>query len=69
MGGWRDFTPFSTEFQLYQDDGLVVDGCVQWNPVYDCKYFRLKRGSNPDLLDQQAGTYTGSPLSLGDGSI
>ena len=23
-----DFTSFSTELQLYQDDGWVMDGCV-----------------------------------------
>ena len=30
-----DFTSFSTEFKLHQDDGLVIDDCVQWNHVYD----------------------------------
>ena len=29
-GGWMgDFTSFSIEFQLYQDDGWVMDDCVQ----------------------------------------
>ena len=55
--GWMtcDFTSFSTDFQLYQDDGRLKDGCVQWNSVYDCKYPRLKRGSNPGPLDKQVG--------------
>ena len=31
----RNFTSFSTVFQLYQDDGrLIMKGCVQWNAVY-----------------------------------
>ena len=48
-----DFTPFSTEFRLYQDDGWVMDDCVQWNHVYDRKDPRHKRVANPELLDQQ----------------
>ena len=37
MDGWMtwDFTSYSIEFKLYQDDGWVVDDCVQWNHVYD----------------------------------
>ena len=34
--GWMkwDFTSFSTVFQSYQDDGgIIMKGCVQWNPV------------------------------------
>ena len=34
IDGWMncDFTSFSTEFQFYQDDGmLIMKGCVQWN--------------------------------------
>ena len=53
MGGWMDgwmtchFTSFSTVFQSYQDDRWVImKGCVQWNPVYDGKDLRLRRGSN-----------------------
>ena len=55
--GWMtcDFTSFSTDFQLYQDDGRLMDGCVQWSPVYDRKYPCLKRGSNPGPLDKQVG--------------
>ena len=31
-------------FQSYQDDGKVITkGCVQWNPVYGRKGFRLQR--------------------------
>ena len=55
VDGWRDFMSFSTEFQLYQDDGGVIDGYGQWNPVYDYKYPRLKWGLNPGPLEQQAG--------------
>ena len=30
-----DFTSFSTVFQLFGYDGRVImEGCVQWNPVY-----------------------------------
>ena len=30
-----NFTSFSTVFQSYQDDGiLIMKGCVQQNPVY-----------------------------------
>ena len=34
--GWMicNFTSFSTVFQSYQDDGQIMKGCVQWNPVY-----------------------------------
>ena len=33
-----DFTPFSTVFQSYQDDGWVImKDCVQWNLVYGWK--------------------------------
>ena len=40
MDGWMtcDFTSFLTVFQLhvYQNDGWVImEGCVQRNPVYD----------------------------------
>ena len=30
MDGWLDFTSFSIESQLYQDDGWVMDDCAQW---------------------------------------
>ena len=30
-----DFTSFSTVVQSYQDDDRrIINGCVQWNPVY-----------------------------------
>ena len=45
-----------------QDDGWVImKGFVQWNLVYGRKDFRLKRGSNPGLLDQLL-----NPLSYRD---
>ena len=29
------FKSLSTVFQLYQDNGgMIMKGCVQWNPVY-----------------------------------
>ena len=74
-GGWIYdviFTSFSIEFQLYQDDGLMIDDCAQWNPVYDRKDPGLKQCSNPEPLDQQASDYTTELpglLSLEDGSI
>ena len=41
MDGWLAiFTSFSTVFQSYQDDGLMImKGCVQWNPIYGWAYF------------------------------
>ena len=49
MDGWMDgwmvcnFTPFSTVFQSYQEDGWVImKDCVQWNLVYGWKDYRLK---------------------------
>ena len=50
------YKSFSTVFQSYQYYGWVImAGCLQWNPVYVCvcKVSRIKRGSNPELLDQQ----------------
>ena len=50
MDGWVtcDFTPFSTVFQSYQDYGrMIMKDCVQWNPVYGWKDFRLEQGSSP----------------------
>ena len=48
-----NFTSFSTLFQSYQDNGLMImKGCVQWNPIYDWKDPRLRRGSNSRPLDQ-----------------
>ena len=48
-----DFASFLTEFKLYQDDGWMMDDCMQWNHVNDRKDPHLMRGSNPGLLDQQ----------------
>ena len=49
-----DFTSFSKlVFQSDQDDGrMVINGCVQWNPV--CNWEDFERGSNSGPLDQQA---------------
>ena len=30
-----DLKSFLIGFQLYQEDGWEIGGCVQWNPVYD----------------------------------
>ena len=50
-----NFTTFSTVFQSYQNDGMVImKSFVQWNHIYDWKDFRLERVSNPKLLDQEA---------------
>ena len=46
MDGWMDcgFTSFSTVFQSYQDNGgMIMKGCMQWNPVYDRKDLRRTR--------------------------
>ena len=38
--------PFNS-IQSYQDNGLVImKSCVQWNPVYGWKEFRLQLSSN-----------------------
>ena len=35
-----DFMSFLTVFCSYQDDvRVIMKGCVQWNPVYDCEDF------------------------------
>ena len=68
VDGCLDFTSFSIQFQLYQDDGWVMDDCA----VYDRNDLSLKRCSNSGPLDQQASAYiTELPglLSLGKGSI
>ena len=43
IDGWmthKSFTSFSTIFQSYEDDRrLIIEGCVQWNTVYDWKDF------------------------------
>ena len=35
--GWVtwDFTSFSKEFKLYQEDGMEMDNCALWYHVYD----------------------------------
>ena len=49
-----DFTPISTVFQSYQDDGRVImKGCVQWNP------FTVERTS------RRAGLELGAARSVG----
>ena len=56
MDGWVtfDFTSFLTAFQSYQDDGRVkIKGCVQQDPIYNCKDFRILGVSNPKPPDQQ----------------
>ena len=55
LDGWMacDFTPSSTVFQPYQDDGIVVmKGCAQRNFVTTEKTFRLQRVSNPSPTGQ-----------------
>ena len=50
--GWMgicNFTSFSTVFQAYQDDGWVImEGCMQWDPVTVWKGSRPRQGSNPE---------------------
>ena len=44
---------FSTVFLSYEDNWwMIMKGCVQWNPVYDLKDLRLKRGTNPGPIDK-----------------
>ena len=46
-----DFTSFSIVFQLYQDeDRMIMEGCVQWNPFYGWKNSRLNRGSTEETI-------------------
>ena len=38
-------TSFSSVFQSYQEDGWVImKGCLQWYPNYNCKDLRLRQG-------------------------
>ena len=55
MDGWTcNFTFFSTAFQVYQDDGLMImKEYVQWNPVV-YEWNNPTQGSNPGPLDQSA---------------
>ena len=49
-----DFTSFSTIFRSYLDDErVIIEGSVQWNPVNDGRHFRFLQ-SNLMSLDQQA---------------
>ena len=47
---------------------MIMKGCVQWNPVYDWKDSRLKRGSSPGPLDQQASA-SSAELPRGGGGV
>ena len=50
--GWMD------AFQSYQDDGKVImNGCMQWNPVFRWKDFNLNQVLSQGPLDQQISTY------------
>ena len=52
-GGWMtcDFTPFSTLFQSHQDDErLIMNGCVQWDPVYGREGFASSGARTRDRL-------------------
>ena len=46
--GWIDWIDWQyyanlTVFQSYRDDcWVIIKGCVQWNPVYGWKGFRLQ---------------------------
>ena len=52
-----DLTLLLQVFQSHQGhDKVIMKGCVQWNPVYDCKDFCLEWVSNLGLLDQQASS-------------
>ena len=71
MDGWRDFTSFSIEFQLYQDDGWVMDGCVQWESHLQSKHPAssvLESGTTRSAGQHLHHRATGF-LSLWDGSI
>ena len=49
MDGWMtyDFTFFSTVFQSYQDDGMMImKGCIQWNCVYGSEDFTERRSNS-----------------------
>ena len=45
MNRWiDDLKSFSTVFQSYQDEeGLILKGCMQWNPVYGSEDFASSR--------------------------
>ena len=51
MDGWMtcDFTSFSTVFQSNQnDERLIMEGCVQWNPVYGYEEVASSEARTPD---------------------
>ena len=40
---------FSTIFQSYHDNGKgIMEGCVQWNPIYGLEDFALSRAGTKD---------------------
>ena len=48
MGRLFEFLPFSTVFQLYQDNGQVImKGCVQRSPIYHGKKSLPQAGLEP----------------------
>ena len=72
MDGWLtlDFTAFSTVFQSYQDDGmLIMKGCVQWNTIYSSEDFtssrdrtRSARSADQGLTNRVTGAHVALTL-------
>ena len=64
LDGWMtcSFMPFTTVFQSYQENGLVIhiyerlSATINLNPVCGRKDPSLKLGSQLGLLDQQSST-------------
>ena len=52
MDGWMDDL-LSTVFQSYQEDGwVIIEGCVQWNPIYNLHSQAGLESGTTRLVDQ-----------------
>ena len=50
----RDFTSFSKVFQSYEADGRVImNGCVQWNPLLRWKRLPPEEDLSPGLPESR----------------
>ena len=67
VDGCLDFTSFSIEFQLYQDDGWVMDDCAQWKSRLQSKRSRpqavLEFGTTRSAGQRLHHRVTGTPVS------
>ena len=54
------FYIFLTVFQSYQDNGWLIKGWLQWNPVYGRKDFASSRAGTQDRSALNPLSYRGS---------